>query len=365
MKKSFLSIGNGFFGVLLFFCLPILGEGGISHYERLGVPETATADRIMERFIELTVNPPNHPVAVIDGSGPQNRQSAIVSSQEEIRESWAVLSDPERRREYDKSLQAAPHTGQLPQPLRQTTRLHEILTDPRIRSARFESQRSCCPPSHLCSDCRGVENEVLRNLSTALNADRTMDINAITDRNGNTALMLAVQRKIPRAVRFLIQHGARVDIPNDAGLYPLEAASRPADPETRSHWSYGEDAQVSRVISRMIKEQKKEQEREDIASLPREKKRDLLISAIQENDPRRFKYVWAMDAGWTQEDINQLLHSALLRKEKTDWWMEFIQTSWDSFSSDICRQRVGSNYQDPRRIGRQRSSNILQGPDRS
>jgi ankyrin repeat protein len=49
--------------------------------------------------------------------------------------------------------------------------------------------------------------------------------NALPERGGQTALFGAVQWAWPRVVQYLIDHGAKVDIKDDAGLSPLDAAS--------------------------------------------------------------------------------------------------------------------------------------------
>jgi ankyrin repeat protein len=57
----------------------------------------------------------------------------------------------------------------------------------------------------------------------------------LPERGGQSALFGAVQWAWPKVVRYLIAHGAKVDIKDDAGLSPLDAASgkgtdnRPSD----------------------------------------------------------------------------------------------------------------------------------------
>ena len=57
----------------------------------------------------------------------------------------------------------------------------------------------------------------------------------LPERGGQSALFGAVQWAWPRVVQYLIAHGAKVDIKDDAGLSPLDAASgkgtdnRPSD----------------------------------------------------------------------------------------------------------------------------------------
>ena len=57
----------------------------------------------------------------------------------------------------------------------------------------------------------------------------------LPERGGQSALFGAVQWAWPRVVQYLIAHGAKVDIVDDAGVSPLDAASgkgtdnRPSD----------------------------------------------------------------------------------------------------------------------------------------
>jgi ankyrin repeat protein len=59
--------------------------------------------------------------------------------------------------------------------------------------------------------------------------------NALPERGGQSALFGAVQWAWPKVVQYLVAHGAKVDIKDDAGLSPLDAASgkgtdnRPSD----------------------------------------------------------------------------------------------------------------------------------------
>jgi uncharacterized protein len=47
----------------------------------------------------------------------------------------------------------------------------------------------------------------------------------LPERGGQSALFGAVQWAWPKVVQYLIAHGAKVDIKDDAGLSPLDAAS--------------------------------------------------------------------------------------------------------------------------------------------
>jgi uncharacterized protein len=101
-------------------------------------------------------------------------------------------------------------------------------------------------PEHLVSDLRGdysgdVQSRAIGTIALLIKAGA--DINArvtdttsytarvvrggtLTDREGETALYGAIQWGWPKVVRYLIDHGAAVDMKDDHGRSPLEAATK-------------------------------------------------------------------------------------------------------------------------------------------
>lgn len=69
------------------------------HYRRLGVTPAASTEEIREAYRALAGR--LHPDRVVDGSGAE--QALAERRMREINESWQVLRDPQRRREYDQS----------------------------------------------------------------------------------------------------------------------------------------------------------------------------------------------------------------------------------------------------------------------
>lgn len=61
--------------------------------------------------------------------------------------------------------------------------------------------------------------------------ERGIDINAAAE-NGETALYSAIGS--PRLIRFLVEHGAMLDVRNNRGQTPLEAAEKAAEPDAAS-----------------------------------------------------------------------------------------------------------------------------------
>ena len=55
----------------------------------------------------------------------------------------------------------------------------------------------------------------------------------LPERGGQSALFGAVQWGWPRVVQYLIGHGAKVDIKDDAGVSPLDAASGKGSADNR------------------------------------------------------------------------------------------------------------------------------------
>ena len=49
--------------------------------------------------------------------------------------------------------------------------------------------------------------------------------NTMTDRQGQTPLFLAAESGRIEVVRYLLEHGARVDIKDDTGKTPIDAAA--------------------------------------------------------------------------------------------------------------------------------------------
>lgn len=61
--------------------------------------------------------------------------------------------------------------------------------------------------------------------------DHGVDVNAAVD-GGDTAIFSAIGS--PRLIRFLVAHGARLDVKNNRGQTPLEAAEKAAEPDGAS-----------------------------------------------------------------------------------------------------------------------------------
>jgi len=79
------------------------GPSGRTHYEVLGVSSRASADQVRAAHRQLAQL--LHPDRQGDAS-PVERQLA-ERRMREVNAAWTVLSDPDRRRAYDRSLQAA------------------------------------------------------------------------------------------------------------------------------------------------------------------------------------------------------------------------------------------------------------------
>ena len=80
-------------GGVLLFCLPVLAI--TNHYERLGVPQTATPEKIRAAFLNLK-----------NSLMEESRKRRIRI--QEINAIYGILSDPEKRAEYDQTLPAPP-----------------------------------------------------------------------------------------------------------------------------------------------------------------------------------------------------------------------------------------------------------------
>ena len=61
----------------------------------------------------------------------------------------------------------------------------------------------------------------------------TTNGNTLPERGGQSALFGAVQWNWPKVVQYLIGHGAKVDIVDDMGVSPLDAASGKGSDDNR------------------------------------------------------------------------------------------------------------------------------------
>ena len=79
----------------------------VTHYDVLGVPPTASTAEIRKAYVRLARR--HHP----DFYATADATSRAASEREmrRINEAWAVLSDPDRRRDYDRSSQPSPRPG--------------------------------------------------------------------------------------------------------------------------------------------------------------------------------------------------------------------------------------------------------------
>lgn len=71
----------------------------------------------------------------------------------------------------------------------------------------------------------GADEKAIEAIQICL--DRGMDVNAAGD-NGETAIFAAIGS--PRLIRFLTEHGARLDVKNNRGQTPLDAALKTPEP---------------------------------------------------------------------------------------------------------------------------------------
>jgi hypothetical protein len=102
---------------------------GRTHYEVLGVPQNASAQRVRAAHRQLAqlLHPDRQ------GSASTAERQLAERRMREVNAAWTVLSDPDRRRAYDRSLRASSASGRSaagPSPGRATSREDPEFDDP-------------------------------------------------------------------------------------------------------------------------------------------------------------------------------------------------------------------------------------------